>query len=117
MSLSKVKLANRIAYRESLLRPVTATQRKAILPRPQPKGDMAYGLDYEASIPRCEICRHVQKEKTVLHKATLNCPVIIVPPVCMRGRFYTANAAICAHWEGRDGSTLVAASKTGRPLP
>ncbi len=103
MSLSKRKAEARAAYAKSLSEPASPT-RKAILQNPS--GEVKRLLEWERSTPRCENCKHVLREKTLMHKATQRLPVVIVPPVCQRGKFYTLAGALCKHWAGKDGSTL-----------
>jgi hypothetical protein len=101
--LSKHKAAARAAYAESI-RAGTPPEGKALWPRPT--GAVAKCLGWESSVPRCETCKHREAGKTILNKHTTRLPVLILPPVCRRGRFATLDTALCNFWTGKDGSTL-----------
>lgn len=101
-NISKAKAEARRAYAQSLLQP--QPKKRAITP--EPRGDQAAGLGWARSVPRCANCKLVRAPMTVLHSHTRRLPVVLVPPVCTRGMFYTRESAICDHWTGSDGSKL-----------
>jgi hypothetical protein len=104
-ALSKHKAEARRAYAASLAKPAPAHTRAI---SSMPIGQLCAALGFERSVPRCETCRFVKRPKTIIHKATNSLPVVLVPPICQRGKFYTRDTAICDYWTGHDGSTLAA---------
>jgi hypothetical protein len=70
----------------------------------EPKGANRLDLDWEKSVPRCETCVHRRMPRTVLNRSL---PVVLVPPVCELGNFYTRDAAICKHWKDKNGKILL----------
>lgn len=101
--LSKAKAAARAAYAESLRQPAPATQTRILQ---EPNGEHAALIGFERSVPRCETCRFIRKPMTIIHKSTTTLPVVLVPPVCRRGKFYTRDTALCDHWTSASGETL-----------
>lgn len=101
-TLSKHKRAARVAYAESLKHPALPS----VPVRTTPSQEQVKATGWEHDPPRCENCRHVTPARTLLHKHTSRLPVIIVRPICERGRFHTSEMSVCDFWAGRDGSTL-----------
>jgi hypothetical protein len=104
-ALSKHKQAARASYAASL-RGGAPPQQTAILP--EPRGLVASAIGWEGSTPRCRTCIHCRNEKTMLNRQTTRLPVVIIPPVCRRGKFVTRPEAVCDFWAGKDGTTLEA---------
>jgi hypothetical protein len=103
-SIAAFKIEARRAFAASLQKPAKTTRGIQC----EPSGDAAAVVGFERSVPRCETCVLAKRSKIVLHAHTKRLPVVIVPPVCTRGNFYTRDTAVCDHWTGQGGQTLEA---------
>jgi hypothetical protein len=99
------KAEARKAYAEMLAKLPIDPDSKTI--HPEPKGDLKKSLGYERSTPRCETCKFMKEPMTIIHKSTTKLPVVQVPPVCRRGKFYTRAGALCDHWVSHAGQFLI----------
>lgn len=101
--LAKAKAAARASYSANVHRP---KQPKRPPISSEPRGKTAALIGWERSTPRCANCKVCTPAKTILNRQTTTLPVVLVPPVCTRGNFYTREGAVCDSWVGSDGSTL-----------
>lgn len=104
MRLARNKAEAREAYaRNALAERKKEDAQSKVLPMPGKRARDELG--WERSVPRCETCKWLKGPKTIL-RASTSAPVLVIPPVCRRGNFYTLLTAVCDHWVGSDGSTL-----------